>query len=356
MIQSTVHSTRRHLATRLIAALLILTCAHAVAQAQQKFTLKGDQWQKQKTYPPGSPQFELQNMREKLAKGHPDQAESMAKAWLNNHPGSASAFRAQARLIVGDAKVAQHYYYDALYNYEALIRGYPQSKVYDTALRREYQIARLFVHGMKRLFLGMRILPAEGEGAELLIRIQERAPGSLIGERASMELANYYYREDEMANAAEAYDMFMKNYPNSPRREWAMLRLIHASLARFKGAGFDPTGLLDAQQRLKTFEKEYPAAADRIGADALLVRIRESLAMNDYQTAAWFQGQGKDVSAVVLFRRLIKQYPQTAAAKKAIAQLKQMHAAVVANTDTAANGGKASASHAAKPARKKGNP
>ena len=323
---------------RIAAALLVVTLVGMCstrAMGQEKFTLTGDQWQKHKSYPPGSPQYEFQQIRKKLAQGDADTAQSMAEDWLKNHPTGTD--RAEALLLAGDAKVAQAHYYDALYDYEQLVRAFPESDQFDTALDREYQIARLFVHGMKRLFLGMRILPADGDGEELLIRIQERAPGSAVGEKASLELADYYYRDDEMANAAEAYDLFLQNYPQSPHREWAMLRLIHASLAKFRGPGFDPTGLLDAQQRLKRFKEEYPAAAEKIGAEALLVRIHESLAMNDYQTAQWYRGQGKDVSAVVLLRRLVQEYPQTGAAKKAIDDLKQMHAAVVVHTDAAAH-------------------
>ncbi|HEX7009032.1 MAG TPA: outer membrane protein assembly factor BamD, partial [Phycisphaeraceae bacterium] len=65
----------------------------------------------------------------------------------------------------------------------------------------------------------------------------------------------------------------------------------------------------------------FPAAADRIGADALRVRINESLARKDYLTARWYERRGERVGAAHLYRRLVQDYPLTAAAKTAIERL-----------------------------------
>ncbi|MEM8739830.1 MAG: outer membrane protein assembly factor BamD, partial [Planctomycetota bacterium] len=118
------------------------------------------------------------------------------------------------------------------------------------------------------------------------------------------------------------------NYPQSTKREWAMLRLIQASLARFRGPRFDTTGLLEAQQRLREYRDAYPAAADRIGAEALEVRINESLALRDLTNADWYLKRGKRVSAAVLYRRVIQEYPQSVAARRAIEQLETFGMAI----------------------------
>jgi len=303
----------------LVLAMLI---AAAPAGAQQRFQLGEEGWQKQATPAPDSPAGQLQAIRRLIVEEKPAAAEDRLETWIDEHEGHARM--AEARLLMGDAKAGQRRYYDALHDYELLIRQYPESVQFQDALRREYHIAERFTGGLNRLFLGMRLLPAKSEGEELLIRIQERAPGSRIGEKASLALADYYYREGEMESAATAYDMFLINYPDSLRREWAMERLIQASLARFQGPPYDATGLLEARQRLATFVEEFPAAAEQIGADALRVRIEESLARHDLAAASWHDTRGETLSAVTMYRRLVNEHPQTAAAREALNRLDEL--------------------------------
>lgn len=300
------------------------------ALAQETFELDQGQWLQQQAPPADSPQGKLQTLHKRLAQGKAKEARKLAKQWISQYPNS--PLFVEAKLLEADADAAMGNYYRALFGYEYIARAYPATEQFHTALEREYEIARLFIHGMKRKLLGMRLLPARSEGAELLIRIQERAPGSQIGEKASMALANYYFESNEMSLASDAYDLFLLNYPHSLQREWAMLRLIQANLARFKGPAFDPTGLIEALERLKMYETEFPAAAERIGAQALMIRINASLAFKDLETAQWYDYRGQNISAAYLYRRIVEEYPQTSAAQQAIAQLAQLPVPVVQKT------------------------
>ncbi|MEL7088185.1 MAG: tetratricopeptide repeat protein, partial [Planctomycetota bacterium] len=194
---------------------------------------------------PGTPAAELAAARKLIAQNQPKDAIKQLDQWLADHPGD--PLRVEGLLLRGDAYAAAGEFYQSLFDYENVVTGYPASEQFWTALEREYEIGILYTTGFKRKFLGFRWLPATGEGAELLIRIQERAPGSELGEKASLALADFYFRDGEMALATDAYDLFLLNYPDSENRQWALLRLIQASLARFKGPEFDATGLIDAQ-------------------------------------------------------------------------------------------------------------
>jgi len=303
--------------------------------AQDTYVLDEQGWVKTDAPEPGSPEAQLQAIRRALAEDRPGDAKSLASEWIENYPNHPMI--AEAYLLRGDAKVAQANYYRALFDYEFLIRRYPGTEQFVTALEREYEIARRYtgVDGplLKRKLLGMRILTARAEGEELLIRIQERVPGSDLGEQASMTLADAYFQNAEMSNAAVAYDLFLENYPRSPRRERAMLRLIQSSLARFKGPNFDATGLIEANQRLKEYEQEFPVAAERLGAAALRVRIEETMARKDLLDARWYERTGDDVAARYIYRRLIKDRPQTAAAADAMRRLEALGVPIDPNYD-----------------------
>ncbi len=298
------------------------------ADAQQRYDLEDGDWVKQPVHEPGSPEGKLNAIRKLIAQGEGKKAKHAADDWIEAHEGH--ALLAEAYLIRGDANVARKHFFKSLYDYEYVIRQFMGSEQFHTAMEREFELAKLFAGGMNRRLWGMRILPATDEAEEILVRIQERSPGSELGEMASLMLADYYFDKPQMDSATEAYDLFLINYPRSERREWAMLRLIQANLARFKGPRFDATGLIDAGQRLKTYRAEYPSSAQRIGVGALLIRIDESLAMRDMVAADWHVKRKQSLSAIYLYQRVVTDYPQTAAALDAVAALEGMGAPVLA--------------------------
>jgi len=322
------HGPRRPLSLGLAACCAVLLASTELAHAQQHYRLQNEQWRAQSPVDPDSPEGQLLAIRRAIADDQPGRAEALASEWIDaypNHPKLVEAY-----LLRGDARIAQGDYYKSLFDYEFLIRTYPASEQYMTALEREYEIARRFAGldgpAVKRKLWGLRIVSAKGEAEEIFIRIQERAPGSPIGEKASIALGDHYFKEAEMGLAAEAYDLFLTNYPRSRFRERAMLRLIQSNLARFKGPNFDPTGLIEAQQRLRSFREQFPAAADRIGADALLVRINESLARKAFEIARWYDRRDETFSAAYLYQRVIHDFPQTAAGNAAKQRLSDFDA------------------------------
>ena len=86
-----------------------------------------------------------------------------------------------------------------------------------------------------------------------------------------------------------------------------------------------PTISSEIEYDIKQFEKEFPASAQRLGTQALLVRVNESLAAKDLHTAQWYDKRKKDkVSAVYMYRRIVQDHPQTAAARDAEAALARL--------------------------------
>lgn len=311
-----------------VAALALAALVYVPAAAQEKYRLEGDEWRKLAGADPASPEGQLQAIRTAIAEDRPADAIKMADKWIEQNAGH--NLMADAYLLRADAKVARKDYYKALFDYEFMIRAFPGSDQFKTGLEREFEIANLFAGGMKRKWLGMRILPAWGEAEELYIRIQERAPGSDIGERASLALGDFYFGRGEMNSATDAYDLFLVNYPRSTHREAVMLRLIESGLATFKGPVYDPTGLLNAKERIRQYQKEFPAAAEQMGADAVLVRIDESLAQKDLSTARWYHGQRRMVAAAYLYQRVAADHSGTAAAQQATERLAQLDPKLVA--------------------------
>lgn len=336
------HAPRQkaRIAVYLPAVLLSVCLSDTPVSAQEQYRLEDGQWEKQTTLDPATPEGQLQTIRQALAQDDVDRAARLIDQWLESHPQHPLA--AQAHLLRGNTQVARREYYQALFDYEHVIRHFPASLEFHAALEREYNIAKLFASGVKRRLWGMRLLSAAGEAEEIFIRIQERTPGSTLGELASIALGDFYFDRAQMTSAAEAYQLFLANYPRSELVPKAMLQLIRANLATFKGPAFDPTGLIEAAQRIKTFQDRFPAAAERANTDALLVRIDESLATKMLYTAQWHQNRGDRIAAIHTYRRIIQDHPRTAVAQTAIQRLAELRSPVQAplhgRGDTGADG------------------
>ena len=310
-----MRSTRGGLTALIVTACM---CASATyAQSEQYVLDQLDRWEKTADADPASEEAQLFNARRTLALGEAARAKNLAKAFIERYP--LSRWRSEALLIRGDAEVALGDEYKALFDYEEICRKYSSTQTFIPALEREFEIAKAYANGLKKRFFGtIRFLSSAEDAEELLIRVQERLPGSQLAEQAGMELADFYFRNRDLLLAAEAYDLFLENYPRSSQVPKARLRLIYSYLSGFKGPQYDASGLIEARGRLRTLQAIEPVLADQVGADGILIRIEESEAAKLLSTANWYLEVDDPISAELFIRRLIMRHPTAVATLEAL--------------------------------------
>lgn len=307
----------RWIQTSLGLVFLAVLSVNPTAWAQEEFTLGPDDAWTRETPEPGTPAARILQARQALALGEPERARALATAFLDRFQSAPG--RPEMFLVRGDALVEMGDEYEALFDYEAIARQYPGSDVFVQALEREYDIAVAYANGLRRKFFGtIRILDASDDAQELLIRIQERLPGSRLAEDAGMTLADFYFKRSQMRLAADAYDLFIQNYPRSNRIQKARLRLIQSYMASYRGPRHDASGLRDARRRLQTMQRLRPAMAQRVGAEALIVRIDESEARKLLVTAKWYLSVDDPISAEIYLRQVVERHPETVATLDAL--------------------------------------
>jgi outer membrane protein assembly factor BamD (BamD/ComL family) len=266
----------------------------------------------------------MADARQLLADGKAGQAESMLNDWIAANEHGDSPLLARAYLLRADAIALGGNEYRALYDYERLIKDFPGSEEFPRAVERELEIGVRYVHGLERRLFGFRWVDASDVGEELLVRVQERMPGSPLAERAAIELADYYYRVRDLRMASDAYEIFVRQFPRSEQSAWARQRRIYASIARFKGPAYDATGLRDAKVLIEEYAEIDPAGAQRTGlSDAMVARLDESMAAQMLQKSRWYLKRGDSVSARFILRRLTKEHPETVSAGTARTVLTQ---------------------------------
>ncbi|MFO0963423.1 MAG: outer membrane protein assembly factor BamD [Phycisphaerales bacterium] len=305
-------------------ALVAAAACSGVAAAQQEFKLDDrDQWKESDPADPNSPAATVQAAKLALAKGEPKRALALMETWCERYP--TNPLRPEAILVRGDARLALGDEYGALFDYEEIARRYAWSAAFVPALEREFDIAKAYAAGLKRRFFGtFRIVNTDDDAQELLIRIQERLPGSALAEKAGMELADFYFKRRDMPLAADAYDLFVMNYPRSRQVDKARLRLIYAYYSGYRGPEFDAKGLSEASSKLRELQANEPQLAKQVGAEALLLRIYQSEAQKMLTTANWYWKVGDPISAERTIRSMVKKYPRSVATLQALRVIDQV--------------------------------
>lgn len=254
--------------------------------------------------------------------GDARRAKNLLDPFIEENERKSNPWIAEALLTRGMSLEALTYEYTALYDYEAIAKRFPQSDAFPKAVERELEIALAYAGGKHRRWLGMRILDATDVAVELMIRVQERMPGSALAERAAIELADYYYNRRDIELAGEAYTLYIENHPKGPNRIKAEQRRIYCDIARFKGPRYDASGLLDAQARIRDFQRRYRAESEAAGLnEGLVARLDESMAAQLMESAEWYLKRGDEASARLTLRRLARERPTTMAGGRAIDML-----------------------------------
>lgn len=292
----------------------------AVAQISEYKLGEDGQPVKTREAAPDSDEAFIDSARAMLAGDRASECLKVMNDWIEKNEFSDNAWLPEAYLIRGDARVALNDEYEALYDYEKIIKDYTAAPQFPLALDREYAIARKYVRGMKKKWwFGWRVEDARILGEEMLIRVNERIPSSVLAEKAMMELADFYYRERDLKLAAEAYDIFLTNFPQSELRERAMQQRVYSYIARFKGPEYDASGLIEAKALIQQYSGKYPLESEQAGlSDALVARIDESAAAQLYNTAEWYIKKDDPVSARLTLKRLIQAHPGTVSATRAV--------------------------------------
>lgn len=305
-----------------LSLITLLTLAQAAPQAaaqSTKYELDPEAgWVQTHIPEPGSDEALIAKARAYLADDRPGQAAAILTPWLERNASTNNRWVSTALLARGDARVALGEEFRALYDYEAIARQFAQSEEFPLSVEREMEIARLYLGGMRKKFLGMRLFSARDEGIELLIRAQERMPGSALAEQAAIELADYYFDHRDMPMARIGYDLYLLNFPGGSNQSKAFAGRIFANIGLYHGPEYDASSLLNAREQIAGFQRAYPADAQRLEMPEWSDQIKEALGAEKLEAAFWYLERNDGPGARLTLRRLVRQHPTTQAAARAI--------------------------------------
>jgi len=307
---------------------LALTCAWVLlpgAQAAER-EWKGGKWVKLAEPAEGTPAGELALVRRHLEDGKHKRAVKAAEEFLKRYPDDKR--REEVMFLAARAQYSREHYWQAYEWLEIMLSNYPGGEFFERGLKLEMDVAEAFLAGKKRIVAKIFRMPAVDEGLEILARVAEHAPGTVLAEKALLRIGDHHYSRGDYEEAADAYDYYVEVFPKTKRTPYAMLQAARSMRASFRGTKYDETPLIDAEERYRQFARQYPAQAKKENVTRILRGIAVIRAEKLHGEGRFYERTGKKKAAVFYYRQVVDNYPDTTWAKAARDRLRRLGALV----------------------------
>lgn len=263
----------------------------------------------------GPEREKLDQAEQILMEGREGKASKLLNKWLKKYPGS--AYRDEALYYAAQSLERQGKLYKAFEKYEELLKGYPVSGYFQNGLEAEFGIAQKYLTGTKRSALGIFKVSAADVGIDIIEKLQERRPGSLLAEKGLMVLGDYYLQKKSYVEAVDTYNFLITEYPSSMYARQARLNAAQAYMNMFGGVSKDPVPLIEARERLLEYRQLYHNDEHSSEIEAMLAKVDELQAERDYETGKFYQRTGKKQAGRFYYEQVVERWPRSNWAAKA---------------------------------------
>jgi outer membrane protein assembly factor BamD (BamD/ComL family) len=292
----------------LFLAVLLGCCASAQAAPVEHEFIDGA-WIAVPSPSSGTPAGSLSVIRRLVRDDEKMYAILEVKKFLKKFPDAPE--REEVLNLAGLAEFNAGMYWQAFDWYKKQWEEFPSGRLSERAVQKEMEIAEAFLSGKKRIVMGVIYLSARSDGQEILNRIVEQAPGSVIAERAMLRLGRDYEDHKEYVDAVATYDRFVQLFPKSARLRDVMLMAAKAMYLSYRGRQYDSTPLIEAQQRYKTFSQLYPRTSADNNVSDILATIHSQLAESEFLAAQLYERTSHKKAAAYYYRMICEEYADT---------------------------------------------
>lgn len=203
--------------------------------------------------------------------------------------------------------------------YDEFLENHPESRLYESALEREYSIGVAFLNGQKRRMLKILKVSAYEEGAALMRRLADRTGDRPMAKRALVTLAKKYEERGEYYDAYEMWAEISILWPTGDMREQALLGQAESLHSAYKGPRYDHQSSLEsARSYYQIFSEQYTDSAKEHEVDERLAMINEQLAYKAFMIGQYYSKAGNVQAANLYYQMVIESWPGTAAGKLAV--------------------------------------
>jgi outer membrane protein assembly factor BamD len=138
-------------------------------------------------------------------------------------------------------------------------------------------------------------------------------------EEVELRIAEAHFADEAYPESIAAFADFQRMHPTSPRLPEVEYNIGKAYMAQMDTIDRDLNAAANAHARFESVIARYPDSEYANRARAELRQVREHLASRELYVARFYLGRGNDGAGRTRVATLLATYPETSAARKAIA-------------------------------------
>ena len=190
------------------------------------------------------------------------------------------------------------------------------------------QVLAAYTEGLEALKGGDVLFAAKKfNEAEILFPQSEWAP------KSALMAAYSYYSQDYLEDAIAELDRFLRVYPLSKDRDYALYLLANAHYEKIIDETKDLQSILLAKKNFNRVLKQFPQTEYALDSEFKLDLINDILASKEMYIGRYYFDQKKWIPAINRFRTVIDEYDTTIYVEEALHRLVEVHYTIGLNKE-----------------------
>ena len=214
--------------------------------------------------------------------------------------------------------------YNAFKAYQKVIDTYPYTEFVDDVIEREYRIGEMFASGQKITVIGAWKIPAKDKAIEILKAVADNAPYGKYADLAKFKAGMCYKDIADYSSAIMMFKDLIDRYPNSPVLDKARYQLAECSKLLSVNPDYDQTPTNVARREFEDFLKKHPESDMSKDATRVVTKLKSQEAEAAYKTAQFYEERKAPGSAIIYYRDIVNNYPDTEWYQKARERLDEL--------------------------------
>jgi outer membrane assembly lipoprotein YfiO len=301
-----------------LAAFAVLLGWAVSAQAQWTWTPQTGRFVNMKRMPKETAELQIEYTRGLLVEGSYRKAMRETEKFTEFYGKDPMADENQ--FLRAEILMAQGRSMDAAKAYQQLLAGYPNTKRYQEAIKRQYEIGdQYYEKGLKKVEKRWALFKKRPlkHAAEVYAMVVENQPFTAEAAEAQYKIGLSHYARREYIEAAFEYRRVVEDYSGS---DWVDDASFGLAMCYYKGSlkpAYDQTPSQMAVDAIDDFATRYPQDARVADLKAKRGEMRESVANQRLATARFYEKRREYSSARIYYELLAKDFSDTGAAQTA---------------------------------------
>jgi outer membrane protein assembly factor BamD len=246
-----------------------------------------------------------------------------ARAVVRDKGSTAAAARAQFQ--IGQILERQGDYEEAFKAYSDYLTNYPRGGDFDSAVKAQFEIAKMYMEGRKKKILGVSIANNYGKAETMFEEIVRRAPFHRLAPIAQFNIGQTLERAGKPSEALAAYQELVVRYPGDAIADDAQYQIGYVQLQEAQRGSYDQNARQRAKEAFEDFAARYPNSEKLAQARQNIKALSTNDVAGSLDAARFYDRAKQYRAAAIYYNDVIRQSPGTPEsdiAKKRIEELK----------------------------------